>query len=84
MSFFSGGITKPTPTTYTGGKMLTRFYTLTEISEMTHTSIPYLKGLIENGIIKATKMSKCYLVNEYELLKFIESMEVKVDEKTKG
>lgn len=81
MSFFYGGITKPTPTTNTGGKMLTRFYTLTEISDMTHTSIPYLKGLIDKGIIKATKMSKCYLVNEYELLKFIESMEVKVDEK---
>lgn len=81
MSFFYGGITKPIPTTYTGGKMLTRFYTLTEISEMTHTSIPYLKGLIGNGTIKATKMSKCYLVNEYELLKFIESMEVKINEK---
>ena len=81
MLFFSGGLTLPTPTTYTGGKMLTRFYTLTEISEMTHTSIPYLKGLIDNGAIKATKMSKCYLVNEYELLKFIESMEVKINEK---
>ena len=81
MSFFCGGITKPPPTTYTGGKMLTRFYTLTEISEMTHTSIPYLKGLIVNGTIKATKMSKCYLVNEYELLKYIESMEVKPNEK---
>lgn len=80
MSFFCGGITKPTPT-YTGGKMLTRFYTLAEISDMTHTSIPYLKGLIDKGIIKATKMSKCYLVNEYELLKFLESMEVKPNEK---
>ena len=61
--------------------MLTRFYTLAEISEMTHTSIPYLKGLIDNGTIKATKMSKCYLVNEYELLKFLESMEVKPNER---
>lgn len=61
--------------------MLTRFYTLTEISEMTHISIPYLKNLIDNGTLKATKMSKCYLVNEYELLKFIESMEVKTNEK---
>ena len=71
---------KPPPT-YTGGDMLTRFYTLTEISEMTHTSIPYLKGLIDSGTIKATKMSKCYLVNEYELLKFLESMEVKLNER---
>lgn len=39
------------PPTYTGGNMLTRFYTLTEISEMTHTSIPYLKGLIDSGAI---------------------------------
>ncbi len=61
--------------------MLTRFYTLAEISNITHISIPYLKGLIDNGIIKATKMSKCYLVNEYELLKFIESKEVKPNEK---
>lgn len=81
MSFFCGGITKPTPTTYTGGKMLTRFYTLAEISEMTHISIPYLKGLIDKGTIKATKTAKCFLVNEYELLKFLESMEVKPSER---
>ena len=61
--------------------MLTRFYTLAEISEMTHTSIPYLKGLIDNEILKATKISKCFLVNEYELLKFLESMEVKPNER---
>lgn len=81
MSFFCGGITKPTPTHRIGGKMLTRFYTLAEISEMTHTSIPYLKGLINNETLKATKISKCYLVNEYELLKFLESMEVKPNER---
>lgn len=57
--------------------MLTKFYTLAEISEITHISIPYLKGLINNGTIKATKTPKCYLVNEYQLLKFLESMEVK-------
>ena len=34
-----------------------------------------------HGTIKATKMSKCYLVNEYELLKFLESMEVKPNER---
>ncbi len=61
--------------------MLTRFYTLAEISEMTHISIPYLKGLIDKGKIKAKKSPKCYLVNEYELLKFLESMEVKTNEK---
>lgn len=61
--------------------MLTRFYTLAEISEMTHTSISYLKGLIDNETLKATKISKCYLVNEYELLKFLESMEVKPNER---
>ena len=61
--------------------MLTRFYTLAEISEITHISIPYLKGLIDKGKLKATKTPKCYLVNEYELLKYIESMEVKVNEK---
>ena len=81
MSFFCGGITKPIPTHSIGGKMLTRFYTLAEISEMTHTSIPYLKGLIDNETLRATKISKCYLVNEYELLKFLESMEVKPNEK---
>lgn len=61
--------------------MLTRFYTLAEISEMTHISIPYLKGLIDKGTIKATKTAKCFLVNEYELLKFLESMEVKPSER---
>ncbi|HHU54981.1 MAG TPA: helix-turn-helix domain-containing protein [Mollicutes bacterium] len=61
--------------------MLTRFYTLAEISEMTHISIPYLKGLIDKGTIKATKTAKCFLVNEYELLKFLESMEVKSSER---
>lgn len=61
--------------------MLTKFYTLTEISEMTHISVPYLKGLIDNGTIKAKKTPKSYLVNEYELLKFLESMEVKHNEK---
>ena len=81
MSFFCGGIIKPTPTHRIGGKMLTRFYTLAEISEMTHISIPYLKGLIDKGTIKATKTAKCFLVNEYELLKFLESMEVKSSER---
>lgn len=81
MSFFCGGITKPTPTHRIGGKMLTRFYTLAEISEMTHISIPYLKGLIDKGTIKATKTAKFFLVNEYELLKFLESMEVKSSER---
>lgn len=80
MSFFYGGLTQPPPYHYTGGKMLTKFYTLTEISEMTHISIPYLKSLIDNGTIKATKTPKSFLVNEYELLKFIESMEVKSNE----
>ena len=61
--------------------MLTRFYTLAEISEMTHISIPYLKGLIDKGTIKATETAKCFLVNEYELLKFLESMEVKPNER---
>ena len=61
--------------------MLTKFYTLAEISEMTHTSIPYLKGFIYKETLKATKISKCYLVNEYELLKFLESMEVKSSER---
>lgn len=69
------------PPTHRGGKMLTRFYTLAEISEMTHISIPYLKGLIDKGTIKATKTAKCFLVNEYELLKFLESMEVKPSER---
>lgn len=81
MSFFHGGLTLVTPPTLLGGTMLTKFYTLAEISEMTHISIPYLKSLINKGTIKAKKSSKCYLVNEYELLKFLESMEVKTNER---
>ena len=80
MSFFCGGLTLVTPLPI-GGTMLTKFYTLAEISKITHISIPYLKGLIDNGTIKAKKSPKCYLVNEYELLKFLESMEVKSNEK---
>lgn len=46
-------------------------------NEYTHTSVIYLKRLIKNGTIKATKISKDYLVSEYEYYKFLELMEVK-------
>ena len=45
--------------------MKERFLTLKEINEYTHTSVIYLKRLIKDGIIKATKISKDYLVSEY-------------------
>lgn len=54
-----------------------RFLTLKEINEYTHTSVIYLKRLIKNGTIKATRISKDYLVSEYDFYKFIELMEVK-------
>lgn len=57
--------------------MKERFLTLKEINEYTHTSAIYLKRLIKNGTIKATKISKDYLVSEYEYYKFLELMEVK-------
>lgn len=57
--------------------MKERFFTLKEINEYTHTSVIYLKKLIKNGTIKATKISKDYLVSEYEYYKFLELMEVK-------
>ena len=57
--------------------MKNKFYTLQEINDMTHTSVNYLKRLIKNGTIKATKISKDYLVSEYEYYKFLELMEVK-------
>lgn len=57
--------------------MKNEFYTLQEINDMTHTSVNYLKRLIKNGTIKATKISKDYLVSEYEYYKFLELMEVK-------
>ena len=58
MSFFLMELLK-LPPPHTGGKMLTRLYILTEISEMTHISIHYLKGLIDNGRLKETKTPKC-------------------------
>ena len=61
--------------------MKERFLTLQEISNLTHTSVVFLKKLIDNGTIKAIRISKNYVVSEYEYLKFIEQMEVKVDEK---
>lgn len=57
--------------------MKERFLTLKEINEYTRTSIIYLKRLIKDGTIKATKISKDYLVSEYEYYKFLELMEVK-------
>ena len=57
--------------------MKERFLTLKEINEYNHTSAIYLKRLIKNGTIKATKISKDYLVSEYEYYKFLELMEVK-------
>ena len=57
--------------------MKNKFYTLQEINDMTHTSVNYLKKLIKNGTIKTTKISKDYLVSEYEYYKFLELMEVK-------
>jgi hypothetical protein len=59
--------------------MKEKFYTLKEINEMTHTSVIYLKRLIKNGTLKATKISKDYLVSEYEYYKFLELMEVKTN-----
>ena len=61
--------------------MKEKFYTLKEINEMTHTSVIYLKRLIKNGTLKATRISKDYLVSEYDFYKFIELMEVKPNEK---
>ena len=59
--------------------MKNKFYTLQEINDMTHTSVNYLKKLIKNGTIKATKISKDYLVSEYEYYKFLELMEAKTN-----
>lgn len=59
--------------------MKNKFYTLQEINEITHTSVGYLKKLIKNGALKATRISKGYLISEYDFYKFIELMEVKTN-----
>lgn len=59
--------------------MKEKFYTLKEINEMTHTSVIYLKKLIKKGTLKATRISKDYLVSEYEYYKFLELMEAKTN-----
>ena len=61
--------------------MKNKFYTLQEINDITHTSVIYLKKLIKNGTLKATRISKDYLVSEYDFYKFIELMEVKISDK---
>lgn len=61
--------------------MKERFLTLQEISNYTHTSVMCLKKLIDNGTIKAIRISKNYVVSEYEYLKFIEQMEVKTNDR---
>lgn len=72
--------TKNTPH-HTGGMMINKYYTLQEINELTHTSTIYLKKLIQNGTLKAKRISKYYLVSEYDFLKFMEQMEVKTNDK---
>ena len=59
--------------------MKEKFYTLKEINGMTHTSVIYLKKLIKKGTLKATRISKDYLVSEYEYYKFLELMEAKTN-----
>ena len=61
--------------------MTQRFLTLVEVSDSLHTSIKYIKKLIDEGKIKAIKSSKNYLISEFEYLKLIEAMEVITDEK---
>lgn len=61
--------------------MTQRFLTLVEVSDSLHTSIKYIKQLINEGKIKAIKSSKNYLISEFEYLKLIEAMEVITDEK---
>lgn len=80
MSFFCGSFTQPTPT-YQGGIMKQRFLTLAEVSDSLHTSVSYIRNLIESGKVKAIKSSKNFLISEFEYLKLIEAMEVNTDEK---
>ncbi len=61
--------------------MTQRFLTLVEVSDSLHTSIKYIKQLIDEGKIKAIKSSKNYLISEFEYLKLIEAMEVITDDK---
>ena len=61
--------------------MKNKFYTLQEINDTTYTSVIYLKKLIKNGTLKTTRISKAYLVSEYDFYKFIELMEVKTNGK---
>ena len=80
MSFFGGGLTLSTHLP-NRRNMKERFLTLQEISNLTHTSVVFLKKLIDNGTIKAIRISKNYVVSEYEYLKFIEQMEVKTNDR---
>ena len=61
--------------------MKQKFLTLAEVSDSLHTSIKYIKQLIDEGKIKAIKSTKNYLISEFEYLKLIEAMEVITDEK---
>ena len=61
--------------------MTHRVLTLVEVSDSLHTSIKYIKQLIDEGKIKAIKSSQNYLISEFEYLKLIEAMEVITDEK---
>ena len=61
--------------------MTHKFLTLVEVSDSLHTSIKYIKQLIDERKIKAIKSSKNYLINKLKYIKLIEAMEVITDEK---
>lgn len=61
--------------------MTQKFLTLVEVSDSLHTSIKYIKQLIDEGKIKTIKSSKNYLISEFEYLKLIEAIEVITYEK---
>ena len=53
------------------------YYTLKEISFKLKTPIPYLRKLIKNHQLKAHFIGRKYLVNEIDLITFINSRGVK-------
>ena len=54
-----------------------KFYTLRQLHDITHTSIDYFRRLIDEGKLRATKISRDIIVSKDDFYKLLLSREVK-------
>ena len=57
-------------------KKIMEYYTLKEIKEKTHITLRLLRGFIKTGELKASKVGRSYIVQEVDLIDFLNSKKV--------